>query len=411
MYSQEQIERAEQFGAHNYHPLPVVIERAEGVWVTDVDGRRYLDMLSSYSALNFGHRHPVLVQALKDQLDRVAVTSRAFYNDQYGPFCEALAQFCDMEWILPMNSGAEAVETAIKTARKWAYDVKKVPVNQAEIVCFANNFHGRTSTIVSFSTDPLAKAGFGPYMPGFQIVPYGDAAALEAAISERTAAVLIEPIQGEGGIIVPPAGYLQQVRRLCTSHRVLLLMDEIQTGLGRTGRDFCCQHDEVVPDVLILGKALGGGLLPVSAVASSREILGVLTAGTHGSTFGGMPLSCAVARRALALLREEDLTARAAQRGAYMMERLRELDSPAVREVRGKGLLIGVELHTSAGPARGYCNSLMAQGVLCKDTHEQVIRFAPPLVITEQEIDWAIERIAGVLAPQRQVQPAACGHR
>jgi ornithine--oxo-acid transaminase len=397
MNSQEHIALAERCGAHNYHPLEVVVASAEGVWVVDADGQRYMDMLSAYSALNFGHRHPRILDALKDQLERVTLTSRAFYNDQYGPFCEELSQFCCMEWVLPMNSGAEAVETAIKTARKWAYDVKGVPVNQAEIICFDNNFHGRTTTIVSFSTDPVASTGFGPKTPGFPIVPFGDLDAVTRAINPHTAAVLIEPIQGEGGIIVPPAGYLKGVAELCREHNVLLIMDEIQTGIGRTGRRFACMHEDVQPDMFILGKALGGGILPVSAVVSSKAILGVLGPGTHGSTFGGMPLSCAVARQALKTLAEEDLTNRSATEGQYFSNALRNMNSPLVREVRGPGLLIGVELHESAGGARKYCEALRDLGVLCKETHDHVIRFAPPLIITREQIDWALERVEQVL--------------
>jgi ornithine--oxo-acid transaminase len=404
MNTREHVQLAERYGAHNYHPLEVVIASASGAWVTDVDGQRYLDMLSSYSALNFGHNHPALVQALKDQLDRVCVTSRAFYNDQYGPFCKALAEFCGMDWVLPMNSGAEAVETAIKTARKWAYEVKGVAADKAEIIAFANNFHGRTTTIVSFSTDPTTSAGFGPRMPGFTVVPYGDIAALEKQIKRTTAAILMEPIQGEGGIIMPPPGYLRAARELCSAHNVLLMMDEIQTGLGRTGRHFAFEHDNIRPDVLILGKALGGGLLPVSAVVSSREILGVLTPGTHGSTFGGMPLSCAVARRAIEVLQQEGLTERAAEMGEYFMGLLSALESPVIKEVRGLGLLIGVELHSSAGGARAYCEALRRRGVLCKETHENVIRFAPPLIIQRSQIDWAHERVAAVLTQPSMAQ-------
>ncbi len=400
MDTQQHIELAEHYGAHNYAPLPVVIESARGSWVTDVDGHRYLDMLSAYSALNFGHGHPRLVRALKNQLDRVAVTSRAFYNDQYGPFCRQLAEFCDMDWVLPMNSGAEAVETAIKTARKWGYDVKGVAADAAEIICFANNFHGRTTTIVSFSTDPDARTGFGPPTPGFHVVPFGDLAAVRSKINDNTVAVLAEPIQGEGGIIMPPAGFFRELQALCRKQHVLLLVDEIQTGLGRTGKTFAHHYDGIQPDVLILGKALGGGLLPVSAVASSRDILGVLTPGTHGSTFGGMPLSCAVASEAIRVLQEEHLTERAAKLGAEMMDQLRAMNQPCVKEVRGRGLLIGVEIHRDAGKAKPYCKALKQAGLLCKDTHEQVIRFAPPLVIEKADLEWALERIAKVFSSQ-----------
>ena len=401
MNTQEHIALARQYGADNYAPLEVVIESAEGAWVTDVDGRRYLDMLSSYSALNFGHGHPRLTKALTEQLSRVVVTSRAFYNDQYGPFCRELAEFCGMEWVLPMNSGAEAVETAIKTARKWGYDVKGVPDGQAEIICCENNFHGRTTTIVSFSTDPIASTGFGPPTPGFLIAPFGDLAATEALMTDRTVAVLIEPIQGEAGILMPPEGFFKKLEALCKRNNVLLMVDEIQTGLGRAGKKFAHYYDDITPDVLILGKALGGGLLPVSAVVSSKAILGVLTPGTHGSTFGGMPLSCAVAREALRLLEDEKLADRAAESGAYLMDRLREMNSPAVCEVRGRGLLIGMELKPEAGTAKKYCLALQEQGLLCKDTHEQVIRFAPPLIIDRKDIDWALERIETVFGRQR----------
>ena len=401
MNTQEHIALARQYGADNYAPLEVVIESAEGAWVTDVDGRRYLDMLSSYSALNFGHGHPRLTKALTEQLSRVVVTSRAFYNDQYGPFCRELAEFCGMEWVLPMNSGAEAVETAIKTARKGGYDVKGVPDGQAEIICCENNFHGRTTTIVSFSTDPIASTGFGPPTPGFLIAPFGDLAATEALMTDRTVAILIEPIQGEAGILMPPEGFFKKLEALCKRNNVLLMVDEIQTGLGRAGKKFAHYYDDITPDVLILGKALGGGLLPVSAVVSSKAILGVLTPGTHGSTFGGMPLSCAVAREALRLLEDEKLADRAAESGAYLMDRLREMNSPAVCEVRGRGLLIGMELKPEAGTAKKYCLALQEQGLLCKDTHEQVIRFAPPLIIDRKDIDWALERIERVFSGER----------
>ncbi len=401
MNTPEHIALAESYGAHNYAPLPVVIESAQGVWVKDVDGRRYLDMLSSYSALNFGHGHPKLVKALKDQLDRVVVTSRAFYNDQYGPFCKELVEFCQMEWVLPMNSGAEAVETAIKTARKWGYDVKGVAPDKAEIICFDNNFHGRTTTIVSFSTDPAANTGFGPATPGFKIAPYGFLAATEELMNENTVAVLIEPIQGEGGVLMPPKGFFTKLAALCNEKNILLMLDEIQTGLGRTGKEFAHHYDNIKPDVLILGKALGGGLLPVSAVVSCRGILGVLTAGTHGSTFGGMPLSCAVARQALKTLEEEKLADRAAELGTYMMHQLNAMNSPVVKEVRGRGLLIGMEIKTEAGKAKQYCQALKEQGLLCKETHEQVIRFAPPLVIDKNDLDWALERIERVFSRQQ----------
>lgn len=401
MNTQEHIALAETYGAPNYAPLSVVITSAKGVWVNDAEGRRYLDMLSSYSALNFGHSHPKLVQVLRDQLDRLVVTSRAFHNDQYGPFCKKLADFCGMEMVLPMNSGAEAVETAIKTARKWGYDVKGVSPNKAEIICCENNFHGRTTTIVGFSTDPVANTGFGPFAPGFKIAPFGSLSEIEALVNENTVAVLIEPIQGEGGILMPPEGFFKELRALCTDRNVLLILDEIQTGLGRTGKKFAHEYDKITPDAIIVGKALGGGLLPVSALVSSKKILGVLSAGTHGSTFGGMPLSCAVARRALETLEEERLAERAAELGEYMMQQLRAMNSSRVTEIRGRGLLIGMEIEKDAGPAKKYCLALKEQGLLCKDTHEQVIRFAPPLVIEKSDLDWALERIEQVFSRQQ----------
>jgi len=396
--TQEIIEIIEKYGAHNYHPLPIVVTQAEGVWVEDPEGHRYMDMLSAYSALNQGHRHPRLVAALIEQAGRCTLTSRAFHNDQLGPFYQELAALTGKPMILPMNSGAEAVETAIKAARKWGEQVKGIPKNQTEIICCANNFHGRTTTIISFSTEPAYQEGFGPLTPGFPIVPYGDAAALERAITPHTCAFLVEPIQGEAGVVVPPAGYLRQVREICTRHRVLLLADEVQTGLGRTGRLFCCQHEDVQPDAYILGKALSGGMLPLSAVAADAELLGVFRPGDHGSTFGGNPLAAAVGRAALAVLVEERLPERAARLGEHFMSELRALHSPLIKEVRGKGLLIGVELTAETGRARPFCERLMAEGLLCKETHDSVIRFAPPLVITEQELEWALARIRRVLA-------------
>jgi ornithine--oxo-acid transaminase len=392
------IDLAETWSAHNYHPLPVVIARAEGVWVFDAEGRRYMDMLSAYSALNHGHRHPRLVQALKDQADRVALTSRAFYNEPFGPFCERLCRLAGQEMVLLMNSGAEAVETAIKTARKWGYRVKKVRPDRAEILVCENNFHGRTTTIVGFSSDDQYREDFGPFAPGFRILPYDDLAALEKAVTPDTVAFLVEPIQGESGILVPRDGYLKAAAEICRRHRVLFVADEIQTGFGRTGRMFCCDHEGVKPDLLVVGKALGGGLLPVSAVIGSRETLGLFRPGDHGSTFGGNPLACAVGGAALDVLVSERLVERSAEMGEYFMGRLRALDSPRVREVRGKGLLIGVHIGDEHGPARLYCERLMELGILAKETHGQVIRFAPPLVITREETDWALERIARVLA-------------
>ena len=396
--TQQIIEITELYGAHNYHPLPVVIERAEGVWVEDPEGRRYLDMLSAYSALNHGHRHPAIVRALKEQLDRVALTSRAFHNDQLGPFMAELADLCGMQMVLPMNTGAEAVETAIKAARKWGYVVKGVPRSQAEIIVCGGNFHGRTVTIVSFSTEASSREDFGPVTPGFKVAPYGDVAAIEALMSDNTVAVLVEPIQGEAGVVVPPAGFLSALRSLCTRRRALLILDEIQTGLGRTGKLFAHQHEEAVPDLMTLGKALGGGILPVSAVVGSREVLGLFRPGEHGSTFGGNPLAAAVGRAALRTLVDEKLAERAAEIGAYFKASLCAIDTPAIDHVRGRGLLIGVVLKQGRGGARPYCERLMEVGILCKETHEDVIRFAPPLTITREEIDWALERIAPILA-------------
>ncbi len=396
-HSETMIAQTERYSAHNYKPLPVVIAEGTGCWVTDVDGKRYLDMLSAYSALNQGHRHPRIIGAMKQQLERVTLTSRAFYNDQMGGFCEDLVALTGLDRVLPMNSGAEGVETALKAARKWGYEVKKVAANQAEIIVFSGNFHGRTISIVSFSTEPQNQAGFGPLTPGFRVVPFGDIAALEAAITANTVGVLLEPIQGEGGVIMPPEGFLRDVRALCTKHRVLMINDEIQVGLGRTGRMFCYEHEDAKPDLLILGKALGGGLYPVSAVIGIEEVMAVFRPGDHGSTFGGNPLACAVARESLRVLKDERLAERAAEMGAYFRQRLTAMNSPHVEEVRGKGLLIGIQLKKAAGLAKPYCYAMMKEGILAKDTHEQVIRFAPPLVITQEEIDWACERIERVL--------------
>jgi len=392
------IEQAEMWSAHNYHPLPVVIVRAEGVWVYDPEGKRYMDMLSAYSALNQGHRHPKIVQALKDQADKVTLTSRAFHNELFGPFCEALCKVAGMEMALVMNSGAEAVETAIKTARKWGYKVKKVPADKAEIIVCNDNFHGRTTTIVGFSSEPQYKEDFGPFTPGFKLIPYGDIKALEAAITPHTVGFLVEPIQGEAGILMPPAGYMKQAADLCRRHKVLLIADEIQTGFGRTGKMFCADWDGVKPDLYVVGKALGGGLLPVSAVIGMKETLGLFRPGDHGSTFGGNPLACAVGLAALDVIVSERLPERSNETGNYFMKRLREMNSPRVKEVRGRGLLIGVHIKDEHGTARPYCEKLMALGILAKETHGQVIRFAPPLVINREEADWALERIAQVLA-------------
>jgi ornithine--oxo-acid transaminase len=393
------ISRDESFSAPNYHPLPIVAATAEGVWITDVDGNRYLDMLSAYSALNFGHRHPALVAAAERQLGLVTLTSRAMHNDQFGPFAEELADLCGMDMVLPMNTGAEAVETAVKTARKWGYDVKGIGQDRARIVVCGDNFHGRTTTIVSFSTDPTAREGFGPFTPGFVTVPYGDSAALAAVLAADpdVVAFLVEPVQGEAGVVVPPEGYLREVRELCTKHRVLMIADEIQSGFGRTGTTFACQHEDVQPDMYLLGKALGGGIVALSAVVSRRDILGVLTAGTHGSTFGGNPLACAIGRAVLGLLRSGEFQERSRVLGARMLDRLRAADVPAITEVRGKGLWAGVVLAEEAGPARGYCERMLGRGVVCKDTQRTTLRLAPPLVISEEELDWALDRVLGVL--------------
>jgi ornithine--oxo-acid transaminase len=395
--SQKLIELAETWSAHNYHPLPVVLTRGEGVWVYDPDGNRYMDMLSAYSALNHGHRHPRIVQALKDQTDRITLTSRAFHNELMGPLCERLCRLAGLEMALMMNSGAEAVETAIKTARKWGYKVKKVPKDRAEIIVCENNFHGRTTTIIGFSSEEQYREDFGPFTPGFRLIPYDDLQALERAIGPNTIGFLVEPIQGEAGILMPRAGYLAKAAEICRKNNVLLIADEIQTGFGRTGRMFCYEHDGMSPDLVIVGKALGGGMLPVSAALGKRTTLGLFRPGDHGSTFGANPLACAVAMASLDVLIEEKLVERSAEMGGYFMERLRAIRSEKVKEVRGRGLLIGVEIKVEHGKARPYCEKLMGLGILAKETHDQVIRFAPPLVITREEIDWALERIAKVL--------------
>ena len=396
--AQELMELAEKHGAHNYHPLPIVIAEAKGVWVKDTEGCRYMDMLSSYSALNHGHRHPKIIQALVDQAKKVTLTSRAFHNDQLGPFLKELSDLTGFEMALPMNTGAEAVETAVKAARKWGCLKKGLGQNEAEIIVAANNFHGRTVTIVSFSTDEQYRKDFGPLTPGFKIVPFGDAAALKAAITPKTAAFLVEPIQAEAGILMPPPGYFGQVRQICSEGNILLITDEIQTGMGRTGRMFAYEHENIRPDMLILGKALGGGVMPISAVCASSEILGLFKPGDHGSTFGGNPLACAVARAAMRTLKEENLVEASAKMGEYLMAKLKTLKSGYIKEIRGRGLLVGIELHASAGGARRFCESLMSRGVLCKETHEHVIRLAPPLIISEREIDWAFARIKKVLS-------------
>jgi ornithine--oxo-acid transaminase len=387
--------QAQLHSAHNYHPLPVVISAAEGAWVTDVEGRRYLDMLAAYSAINFGHRHPRLVAAAQRQLERVTLVSRAFEHDQFGPFCAELAAMADMDMVLPMNTGAEAVETAIKTARKWGYEVKGVPANEAVIVAFEGTFHGRTTTIISFSTDEDARGSYGPFTPGFLVVPYGDLEALAEVMDDRVVAVLVEPIQGEAGVVVPPPGFLTGVRDLCSARGALMIADEIQSGLGRTGTTFACEHEDVAPDMYVLGKALGGGIVPVSAVVSSSDVLGVLRPGQHGSTFGGNPLACAVAREVIAMLSTGEFQERSAKLGAHMHDRLSCLPRDAVRQVRGRGLWAGVEFAGFSG--REACERLAALGVLAKDTHGTTIRLAPPLMIAESDLDWALDRIEQIV--------------
>jgi ornithine--oxo-acid transaminase len=396
--TERQIAEADTYSAHNYHPLPVVIAEGEGAWVTDVEGKRYVDMLAGYSALNFGHAHPRLIAAAKEQLGRVTLTSRAFHHDRFARFCAELAQLCGMEMVLPMNTGAEAVETAVKTARKWGYKVKGVPDGRAKIIVADGNFHGRTTTIISFSTDPEARADFGPYTPGFQVVPYGDLAALEAAVDDDTVAVLLEPIQGEAGVLVPPPGYLAGVRRITAERGVLFIADEIQSGLGRTGRTFACEHEDVVPDMYVLGKALGGGVVPVSAVVSSREVLGVFRPGEHGSTFGGNPLACAVGLEVLAMLRTGEYQRRAAELGEHLHRELGSLlAAGALTQVRGRGLWAGLDIPAERGTARTVAEALLPRGVLAKDTHVSTLRLAPPLVISKDDLDWSLDRLREVL--------------
>ncbi len=397
MRSNDFISLEEQFGAHNYHPLDVVLESGEGVWVTDVDGNRYLDCLSAYSALNQGHVHPKILKTLVEQASRITLTSRAFRNSQLPLLYKELYELTGYESSLPMNSGAEAVETALKLVRLWGYKVKKVARYQAEIIVAEGNFHGRTLSIISFSTEPLYKEDFGPFTPGFVTVPYGDAEALQRAITPNTVAVMLEPIQGEGGVLIPPAGYLSQVAQLCKENNVLFVADEIQTGLGRTGKLFACQHENVRPDITIIGKALAGGFFPVSAILADRKIMDLYTPGTHGSTFGGNPLGAAVARTSLRVIQEEKLVENSAAMGEYFMEQIAEIPSPHVKEVRGKGLLIGVELHQKAGGARRFCEGLKDRGILAKETHQHVIRFAPPLIIDKTTIDWILPRLREVL--------------
>jgi len=393
--TKEELSLNEQYGAKNYLPLPVVLAKGEGVWVTDPEGNRYMDMLSAYSAMNFGHCHPRIISALKEQADKITLTSRAFHNDKLGHFCRRLALLTDTELVLPMNTGAEAVETAIKAVRRWAYNVKGIPADQAEIICCNGNFHGRTVTIVSFSSDEAYRSGFGPFTPGFRLIEYGNLQALKEAINENTAAFLVEPIQGEGGIIIPPEGYLSDAYQLCKNNNVLFMADEIQTGFGRTGKMFACDWEAVKPDVYILGKALGGGVLPISAVTASAEVLGVFEPGSHGSTFGGNPLACAVSLEALDVLDEDQLVQRSEELGKYFVDQLKKLNNPAIKEVRGKGLMVGLELKEKARP---YCEKLMAEGILAKETHDTVIRFAPPLVITRNELDWALDKVKKVFS-------------
>jgi ornithine--oxo-acid transaminase len=396
MRTKQYVAIEDKFGAHNYHPLDVVIHKAKGIWVWDVDGRKYLDFLSAYSAVNQGHCHPRILKAFRSQLSNVTLTSRAFRNDQWPLLAQELCRMTGYGMVLPMNSGAEAVETAIKTARKWGYQKKGIPPDRAEIIACANNFHGRTVTIISFSTEPLYRADFGPFTPGFKVVPFGDVEALELAITPSTAAFIVEPIQAEAGILIPSPEYLKRAKEICVKNNVLLIADEIQTGLGRTGKLFASEYAGVRPDMVVIGKSLGGGCTPISAVLASEEVLGVFKPGEHGSTFGGNPLSCAVARESLRVIKDEKLVQNAAKQGRYFLSRLKTLKSRHIKEVRGRGLLIGVELYPEAGGARRFCEALMNAGLLCKETHDNVIRFAPPLVIQKRDLDWAFERIKGV---------------
>ncbi|QFF99789.1 ornithine--oxo-acid transaminase [Psychrobacillus glaciei] len=391
--SQQVIEQTNKFGANNYNPLPIVVSEAEGVWVKDPEGNKYMDMLSAYSAVNQGHRHSKIIQALKDQADRVTLTSRAFHNDQLGPWYEKVSKLTGKEMVLPMNTGAEAVETALKAARRWAYDVKGVGADQAEIIACNGNFHGRTMGAVSLSSDPEYKRGFGPMLPGINLIPYGDLEALKAAITPNTAAFIIEPIQGEAGIVIPPAGFLKAALELCRENNVLFIADEIQAGLGRTGKMFACEWEDVNPDMYILGKALGGGVFPISCIVANNDVLSVFNPGSHGSTFGGNPMACAVSIAALDVLVDEKLAERSLELGNYFMDALKEIQHPSIKEVRGRGLFIGMELTEEARP---YCEALKELGLLCKETHDTVIRFAPPLVISKEELDWAIEKIKKV---------------
>ena len=396
--SQQLMDMEHTYGAHNYHPLEVVISKAEGIWVEDPEGKRYIDMLSAYSAVNQGHRHPVIIKALKDQADTLTLTSRAFYNDKWPIFAKKLAEFTGKDMILPMNTGAEAVETGIKTMRKWGYKVKGVEKDKAEIIVFEENFHGRTTTIISFSNDPLARDNYGPFTPGFKMVPYNDLEAVKKAVTKNTVGILVEPIQGEAGVVVPDDGFMKGLREIADANNILLAADEVQTGFGRTGKMFCCEHDGVVPDIYIMGKALGGGVFPVSGVAANKDVLGVIEPGSHGSTFGGNPLGCAVAMAAVDVLVDEKLVENSYELGAYFKEQLEAMNSDKIELVRGKGLLIGVVLKKSAGKARTYTTKLKEKGLLCKETHDWIIRFAPPLVITKKDIDFAMDKIREVLA-------------
>ena len=397
MDTQNFINLENSYGAQNYKPLDVVLNRGEGIWVWDVEGKKYLDFLSSYSAVNQGHCHPKIMKTMIEQAQKLCLTSRAFRNDKLGLFYEDICNLTNSHMVLPMNSGAEAVETVIKAVRKWGYTLKGVPQNQAEVIVCENNFHGRTIAIIGFSSERQYREGFGPFPPGFKIIPFGDARALEEAITPNTVAFLVEPIQGEAGVIVPPSGYLREVKSICKQNDVVLILDEIQTGLGRTGKLLAEEHDDIEADVTLIGKALSGGFYPISAILSNTEVLGVFMPGEHGSTFGGNPLACAVARTAIKVLIEEKMIENASKLGDYFLTQLRGIKSPSIKEVRGKGLMIGVELVPEAGGARGFCEQLMAQGLLCKDTHENVIRFMPPLIITREEIDWALERIEPIL--------------
>jgi ornithine--oxo-acid transaminase len=393
MDTKDFIDLEDQYGAHNYRPLDIVITRGKGVWVWDVEGKKYLDFLSAYSAVNHGHCHPRIVKVLKDQGEKLTLTSRAFRNDQWPLLAKELCELTDYEMVLPMNSGAEAIETAIKAARKWAYQKKDVPQDQAEIIACSNNFHGRTVTIISFSTEPKYRKDFGPFTPGFVVVPYGDAGALEAAIKPNTAAFLVEPIQAEAGIIMPPKGYLRKTKEICERNNVLFIADEIQTGLGRTGKLFACEYEEVKPDILVIGKSLAGGFYAISAVLSPRKILGLFKPREHGTTFGANPLACALAREAIQVLTEEKLVENSAELGNYFLEKLKTIRSKHIKEIKGKGLLIGIELKQEAGGARRFCEDLKEEGLLCKETHEHVIRFAPPLIIKREDLDWAFEKV------------------